>query len=140
MKITGTTIINILCSVSAICAVESSSGEINHFPVRNWQIAQGTSGTPRGWASGFYKRELDVNDLVLGKKDSAFHFQVSKGTEAGKILLVNHSTQPLEYRLQVEGGLFKDRWLTGVLRSNGKFTTDAKEVKVFVKKPVDEQK
>ncbi|PLW17831.1 hypothetical protein PCANC_15549 [Puccinia coronata f. sp. avenae] len=142
MKITGIITINILFSVSAICAVElaSSSEKIPHIPDTDWEITSDRY-LGRNWVRGVYALAFDQPDLVIGTKKSAFHLEASKGAEPDTIKIHNHSPQKLDYRLKDlnirywDAGerRFNYRWLFGIIGPDEKFTISATQIQVDVK-------
>ncbi|PLW42040.1 hypothetical protein PCANC_13136 [Puccinia coronata f. sp. avenae] len=151
MKITGTTIINIvLFSLSVVCALElasTSPEEIPHFGPEHWQRLGIWRIPPAGWKSGEYQRDTKgsgVNKepvLVLGIEGPALEVSA---LEQGKLLIFNGSPHTLKYRLINQERYYDIRqnveWLfslEGEMEPNGQFTISANHIvaEVGVKPP-----
>ncbi|PLW25407.1 hypothetical protein PCASD_22455 [Puccinia coronata f. sp. avenae] len=133
MKITGTTIINILFSLSAICAVElaSSSRDIPHVHEEDWHFTS-YPYFAKNFHAGEFDRELSEKDLVIGPE--GFALVVSKGAKPGTLLISNHSTQKVEYKIEdlnvppKENERLLYRCMYGKMEPNQKQTIDATHI------------
>ncbi|PLW19485.1 hypothetical protein PCANC_04463 [Puccinia coronata f. sp. avenae] len=140
MKIVGTIIINVLFSVSAICATgsASSSEAIRYTHYSEREATSGNFLAPGDeWPGYSYPPATDAGKaLEIGTEGSSFHLKVSQA-EAGKITVHNHSTvnQPFHIRDSIQKLPGVNRYWYGSLEPNQKLTVSAASIRLWVWKP-----